>query len=136
MFPCRWKHRVRTDYKEYYSSGFLSIQVGCVWCSMTMRKPPPLLFFQRPSYKLYKQCAWLTPWCAPQNAIDGYVLGSGADGEGRVGPLDVAGNDSNATAASAGSGTQRAWTEWGLVFPVAAYHHNKCAADMSCHVQL
>ena len=71
----------------------------------------------------------------PQNAIDGYVLGSGADGEGRVGPLDVAGTDNDDTAASAAAGgTQRAWTEWGLVFPVPAYHHNKCAVAATCFI--
>jgi len=49
---CRWKHRVRTDYKEYYSSGFLSIQVSCAQCSTTTRTPSLLLFCERPQSKL------------------------------------------------------------------------------------
>ena len=58
--------------------------------------------------------------CVRQNAIDGYVMSLGADAEGRLGPLEVAPPSLN--------NTQRAWAEWGAVFPVAAYHHNKCAA--------
>ncbi len=56
----------------------------------------------------------------------------GANAEGRLGPLETAPPSLNTTQPLASGATQRTWAEWAAVFPVAAYHHNKCEAVSSC----